>query len=56
MQKDLCVQTHPLFKDFRDVRTIGFRAPGCALISIVCSTVLYSLVVVFEVMKKRNVY
>ena len=54
--KDLCVQTRLLFKDFRDVRTIGFRAPGCALISTVCSSVLCSLVVVFEVMKKRNLY
>ena len=37
------------------VRTIGFRAPGCAVISsTVCSSVLCSLVVVFEVMKKRN--
>ena len=38
------------------VCTIGFRAPGCALISTVCSSVLCGLVVVFEVMKKRNVY
>ena len=37
------------------VRTIDFRAPGCALITTVCSSVLCSLVV-FEVTKKRNVY
>ena len=43
-----CVRLH--------TRTIGFRAPGCALISTVCSSVLCSFVVVFEVMKKRNVY
>ena len=35
---------------------IGFRVPGCALISTVCSNILCSLVVVFEVMKNRNVY
>ena len=40
----------------RDVRTIRFRATGCALISTVCSSVLCSLVVVFEVRKKRNLY